>query len=282
MCVPGCHETIMKRLSRRSFFKQAAAVGAASAIGCASGPSIRPAASALETKTPKSFSEVVDLTHQLGEDFLGWDGSQVVHRKNLMTIKKSGLLYMNEWRTVEHVGTHIDAPIHFSENGLPVNEIPISKLVAPLAVVDIRSKSSSNDNAQLTPDDIKAYEAEYGEIPENACVAMLSGWDAHVTSKKFRNEDSKGVMHFPGFHVESVKFLLEQRSVVGIAVDTMSLDYGQSKDFASHVAWLPTNRWGLENVANLGTLPPSGATIVVGAPVWKQASGGPSRVMALL
>ena len=89
-------------------------------------------------------------------------------------------------------------------------------------------------------------------------------------------------MHFPGFHVEAVQLLTEEREVVGIAVDTLSLDYGASKDFATHAHWLPSNRWGLECVANLATVPVRGATIVVGAPTWVDGSGGPSRVLALI
>jgi kynurenine formamidase len=76
--------------------------------------------------------------------------------------------------------------------------------------------------------------------------------------------------------------LLEESTAIGIASDTLSLDHGISANFATHYAWLPTNRWGLENVANLGELPAVGATIMVGAPKWRGGSGGPSRVVALV
>ena len=111
---------------------------------------------------------------------------------------------------------------------------------------------------------------------------MHSGWDAHVASDKFRNADAEGVMHFPGFHPEAVAMLMEGRQVVGIGVDTLSLDYGKSKDFAVHHAWLPTNRWGIECMAGLGALPASGATLMVGAPKVKGATGGPARLFALV
>jgi kynurenine formamidase len=111
---------------------------------------------------------------------------------------------------------------------------------------------------------------------------MLSGWDARVAGPEFRNADGDGVMHFPGFHVEAAQYLMGERNAIGIAVDTLSLDYGKSADFATHYAWLPTNRWGLEAVAKLAELPPVGATLVVGGPKIKGATGGPSRVFALL
>jgi kynurenine formamidase len=106
------------------------------------------------------------------------------------------------------------------------------------------------------------------------------GWDAHVAGPKFRNADEKKVMHFPGFHVEAARMLLESTTVSGIAVDTLSLDFGPSPDFATHYAWLPSGRWGLEAVANLGQLPAKGATLVVGAPKVRGATGGPCRVFA--
>ena len=91
-----------------------------------------------------------------------------------------------------------------------------------------------------------------------------------------------GEMHFPGFHVEAAELLIERANAAGIAVDTLSLDHGPSADFATHYAWLPCGRWGLEAVANLAELPATGATLVVGGPKIKGATGGPSRVLALL
>ncbi|RVN81150.1 cyclase family protein, partial [Sinorhizobium meliloti] len=179
-------------------------------------------------------------------------------------------------------GTHVDAPLHFSADGLSVAELPLDKLIVPLCVVDIREKAAADPDAQLTPDDIKAWIAANGDIPENACVAMLSGWSDHLGSDKFRNADTAGKMHFPGFHVEAAKFLIEDTRAAGIAVDTLSLDHGISPDFAAHYAWLPEGRWGLEAAANLDKLPAKGATLVLGAPKHRGGTGGPARVFALV
>ena len=89
-------------------------------------------------------------------------------------------------------------------------------------------------------------------------------------------------MHFPGIHPEAAEWLLKERSVAGLAVDTLSLDHGPSRDFKTHSAWLPAGRWGIENIANLDKVPPAGATLVVGAPKVKGASGAPARVFALV
>jgi len=99
---------------------------------------------------------------------------------------------------------------------------------------------------------------------------------------KFTGKDASGVFHFPGFGAEVTEWLLERRSVAGIAVDTLSLDYGPSKDFKTHRLWLPSGRWGLENVANLDQVPAAGATLVVGVAKVKDATGGPARLIALV
>ena len=274
MCVPGCLESVGRRLSRRGFVKVGLAVTAAvSSVGSA----VRP----LRAAEPRSFSRVVDLTHAIGPDFPTYDGGSNLEIETLVTLAKDGY-NMNRWLLVEHTGTHMDAPIHFGEGVQSADEIPIEHLVVPLVIVDIRGKAEVDADAQVTPDDLTAFEAEHGPVPEGACVAMLSGWDARAGGPEFRNADGDGVMHFPGFHVEAAQYLMGERNAVGIAVDTLSLDYGQSADFATHYAWLPSNRWGLEAVANLAELPSTGATLVVGGPKIKGATGGPTRVLALL
>lgn len=135
---------------------------------------------------------------------------------------------------------------------------------------------------QAMTDDIRAWERRYGRLPRGAAVFMHSGWESRVgSSKTFRNPDAGGVMHFPGFHPEAAAFLLNERDVVGIGVDTLSLDFGASKDFKTHTTWLPANRWGLENLANLAKIPPSGAWAFIGAPKVAGGSGGPTRVFSM-
>jgi kynurenine formamidase len=112
---------------------------------------------------------------------------------------------------------------------------------------------------------------------------MNSGWQQHVTSEaKFTGKDAAGVMHFPGIHPEATEWLVKERNVVGLAVDTLSLDPGNSKDFKTHYTWLPLGRWGIENIANLDKVPATGATLVAGAPKVKGATGAPARILALI
>lgn len=271
-----CHHCVMDQvkqtmLDRRSLFRGAAAAAAATIV----------AAPAVQAADGPTMMKPVDLTHELHPNFPTYFGAQQLwmdqkfnyaeHKFNLFEI-----------RINEHTGTHMDAPLHFSADGKSVAEIPVENLVVPLCVVDIRDKAAANADAQVTPDDLKDWIAANGPVPKGACVAMNSGWDVRVATDKFRNADDKKVMHFPGFHVEAAKMLIEDGNAVGIAVDTLSLDFGPSPDFATHYGWLPTGRWGLENVANLGAMPAAGALMVVGAPKIRGGTGGPSRVIGMV
>ena len=231
----------------------------------------------------RGIKRIVDLTHSFDSSFPTFGGSSGISSKQLASFSKDGY---NAYRhnIFEHAGTHIDAPLHFSPDGASVDEIMVEQLVVPLVRLDFRAwaTNAADADAQVTPDDLLAWEKKHGKIPKGACVAMDSGWDHFVGGEKFRNADEQGVMHFPGFHVDSASFLLEERDVAGVAVDTLSLDYGRSQDFAFHYAWLPRGKWGLECVANLSRLPAKGAVLVVGAPKWRGGSGGLTRVIALL
>ena len=273
MCVPGCMETVRRRLSRRDFFRVA---GASTVV--AAGVAARPAPLFAQSG---GISRVVDLTHTLGEDFPTFFGVPGISVNQKFAIADDGF-NLNTWELNEHTGTHLDAPMHFSSGDQDsADEIDIGTLVVPLAVLDVRAKAAENPDYEVRPEDIAGWEAQHGELPAKAAVAMNSGWAAHVGSDRFRNADEDGVMHFPGFHEEAAQMLME-RDASGIAVDTLSLDHGASQDFATHYLWLPSNRWGVEALANLDQVPASGATIVVGAPKVKGATGGPSRIIALV
>lgn len=261
-----------RMLSRRSFFKGGVAATATGAAGTFVGGS-----SALAT----SHSSIEDMTHELHEGFPTFSGNQQFFLEQKFNWDDHGFNLFN--LTVdEHTGTHIDAPLHFSKDGLSVAEIPVSNLVVPLCVIDIKARAAYDADAQVTPDDVKSWINANGHIPENACVAMDSAWAQKVNSTGFRNTDENGKQHYPGFHVETVEMLMEETKAMSIATDTMSLDHGISEDFAAHYAWLPSGRFGIENIANLDKVPVKGATLVIGAPKHRGGSGGPARIFALV
>lgn len=282
MCVPACTQKVAQTLGRRGFLKAAAGMAAAVSVAACNPvtapPPMRKSANAMAGSF--SFSRVVDLTHTTTVDFPTYSGDPQFELETLYNLADNGY-NMYRWLVVEHTGTHMDAPFHFSD-GDSADMLLAENLVGPLAVIDIRASAEQNPDAQLTPDDLAAWEALHGPLPDGAIVAMLSGWDQFATSSKFRNADDQGAMHFPGFHIEAIEMLLSERNVKGIFVDTLSLDYGLSADFAVHYRWLPANKWGIECVANLGQMPAAGASVVVGGPKLAGATGGPARIIGLV
>jgi kynurenine formamidase len=276
MCDACVIETVKRRmLNRRDLLRRAALVGAGAAASVTGGGVLAPAARA---ETP---GRIEDLTHLLHEGFPTFSGEQQFWMDEVRSFAEHGY-HSFDLRMHEHMGTHIDAPLHFAEETHSVAEIPVADLVLPLVVVDIRAKAADDPDAQVTPDDLAAWTDAHGPIPARACVALLSGWAERADGDGFRNADADGVMHFPGFHIEAAEMLLEETDAVALAVDTLSLDHGPSQDFAVHYAWLGANRYGIECVAGLDRLPASGATLIVGAPKFARATGGQARILALV
>jgi len=271
MCVPGCQETVRQALSRRGFFAAAAAFAAVGVVPAEAAP-----------RQFRPFKSVLDLTHAMSPNFPTFFGVPGIEMQKQFDFKKDGFnLYW--WRIIEHAGTHIDAPIHFSENGATTDRLHAASLVVPLAVINVARQAAQNPDYQITRQDILEWEKKYRRLPDNCCLAMHSGWARHAGDPaKYTGKDAAGVLHFPGFAPAAIEWLLKERKVAGLAVDTLSLDHGPSKDFKTHYLWLPSGRWGLENVANLDKVPPVGATLVVGAAKIKDATGGPTRLFALV
>ena len=277
MCVPKTIEKVRDNLSRRGFVR---CLGLATA-GVTLGTSAKSAqAQTAPLGGQLRFNRIVDLTHPLGVEFPTYSGQRQLEIEQTTSTAVEGYS-SNRWHLDEHTGTHLDAPIHFNRSGLSLDAIDVVNLAAPAVVVDIREKVADDPDAMVTVEDLENWEAYYGPIPVNAAVLMYSGWESRLSDPdSYRNTDDAGILHFPGFDPQAAEYLHEQREVIGIGVDTLSLDIGPSTDFLVHTLWLSSNRWGLENLANLGEIPAFGATIVVGVPKIAGASGGPARVLA--
>lgn len=271
MCNACVMESVKQTmLSRRSLFRGAAAVTAASV---ASGlVSARPALA-------QASGQVVDLTHTYDGDFPTFDGNPGIIYEQAVKFAESGY-QLYKLTIFEHTGTHIDTPLHFSADGTSVDALDPQHLVCPLVKVDITAKAAEDPNAMVEAADIEAWVSANGAIPEGALVAMHSGWAAKVGSPDYRN-NAEGAFAFPGF-AKSATDMLSDMGVAAIGVDTLSLDPGNSADFAVHTSWLPSGHYGIENLANLDKLPAAGATVFVGAPKHRGGTGGPARVLAVL
>ena len=279
MYSPSVIESALTSVSRREALHLAVG-GFAGALTCAS----RGAASArADEKRTIAADNVLDLTHTLAPTFPIWPSPAnfPIQVTNTARVAKDGY-YANKWELVEHHGTHLDAPAHFAPKGVTAERLGASSLLVPAAVIDIRERARKDADAAVTVEDLKAWEKAHGRLPKQCGVFLNSGWDAKAgDARAFLGQDDSKTLHFPGFSKEACAFLLTEREVAGLAVDTLSLDVGASSDFAVHKLWLGAGKWGLECVANLSKLPPAGATVFVGAPKVIGASGGPTRVLAV-
>jgi len=244
------------------------------------------AAASLGVATPASAGgragrsrRVVDLTHRFTTDFPTFTGVQPT-REDLTTFDEDGF-YSQLWTFGEHTATHLDAPGHFSPGQPLVDELDPDSLIASLVVIDIRRRARRDPNAVVTVDDLRRYERRHGRIPRGALVCMDSGWADKADDRLgFMGGDAFPNYNFPGFSLDAAMWLAQRRDVTGIAVDTASLDPGNSEDFAVHVEFLATGRYGIEGVANLSSVGRHHRSVVVGVVPWQDGSGGPCRVLA--
>jgi kynurenine formamidase len=229
-------------------------------------------------------SDIVDLTHTLDQDFPFIPVPGVTFGfalEPIATLEKMGVA-ANAWRIHEHIGTQIDAPSHFSAGGHSMEALEAQALVVPVAVIDFRRESALDRDAVIRPEHIQQWEREHGRIPAGAVVALCTGWDRKIHEASFIGLDEQHVKHFPGFGPDAVRFLVRERDVWGVAVDTISFDVGIDGTYAAHRELLGAGKWALEALKGLDQLPPKGATLFIGAPKVKGATGGPARVIAFV
>jgi kynurenine formamidase len=187
----------------------------------------------------------------------------------------------NELTLLEHLGTHLDAPYHFGGVGKrTVDQIPPEDMIMPAVIIDVRGEVKADDDYQLTVDDINRWEKTYGTIPERAIVVMFTGWqDKWEDPKEYRNEID-GKLHFPGFSVNTARWLMENRNVLALGIDTLSADYGPSEDFPVHKVINGANRYIVENLTNLDKIPPRGKTFHIAPILIAGGTGAPSLILS--
>jgi kynurenine formamidase len=221
-----------------------------------------------------------DLTYPLTTSFPAFVPGEEAARRTVVTIEANGY-YLQEWRIIEHIGTHVDAPGHFTVGGRLAPELQPSELIVPAVVIDIARRAARDPDTVVTVEDLRAFERKHGRIPRDAAVLMHSGWGAKVTdADAYRGTDAAGTLHFPGFGADATEWLLRRRGIRSLGVDTLSIDPGNSSTFDTHLILTGADRYGLENLANLDRIPKRGATIVVGLIPYEEGSGGQARIFA--
>jgi kynurenine formamidase len=284
MCSPEVARIVRDRIqreglpivSRRNFLKLGGGLVAASSLGAAAPVLARPHA--------YGHKAVIDMSHALNPAFPVFPAFQPASVETLVTVEENGF-YAQRWSFGEHTSTHMDFPAHFIADGERVDQYDPMSLVGRAVVIDISSRvTPDNPDAMLMVEDLEAWEEANGEIPSGAFVFMYSGWETRLNEEgAYLNQAEDGTLHFPGFSKEAAEFLVSERTIRGIGVDTLSLDVGSSTTFDVHLTILSAGLLGLENVANLAKVKDEAqVTVVCGIPKYENGSGGPARILGLV
>jgi len=234
-------------------------------------------------------SNIVDLTHPYNEKTIFWPTSPIKfeHKQLAYGDTVGGYFYSAySFAMPEHGGTHLDAPIHFFKDKKTSEQIPLKKLIAPAVILDVSEKAKQDRNYRLTLADIQTFEKKHGKIAEGISFLLRTDWSDHwPNTKAYLGDDTPGdasKLSFPSFGVEAIKFLVHQRKVGLIGVDTASIDYGKSSDFLVHRIISEANIPALENLTNLASLPATGSLLIALPTKIEGGSGGPARVVAIV
>lgn len=235
--------------------------------------------------------KIVDLTHEFSDETVYW----VTAKEFEMEVVADGETDMgfyyaaNNFTTAEHGGTHIDAPIHFAKGKQYVNEIPLENLMGSAIKIDVSEKALINPDYLVSIEDFTHWEKTNGmQIPDGSIVLLETGFSKYYPDKKtYLGTDQRGpeavkLLHFPGLSPEAAQWLVDQRDIKSVGLDTPSIDYGQSQYFKSHVILLSKNIPAFENLTNLSELPSKGFDVVALPMKIKEGSGAPLRIIALV
>lgn len=244
----------------------------------------------MNQKNPFLQGRLVDLSYSYSSETIFWPTEESFKLyKEFDGMTDKGYYYSaNKFSSPEHGGTHIDAPIHFSKDGKTIDQIPIDQLIAPAIVIDVSKKSQKNSDYQVSYEDFTNWESSFGKIPEGVIVLLNTGhgkyWPnplKYLGTEKKGNEALKD-LHFPGLHPDAAKWLVKNRKINAIGLDTPSIDYGQSIFFETHCILCSNDIPAFENVTNLDQLPANGAFVIALPMKIEGGSGAPLRLIAII
>lgn len=231
----------------------------------------------------------IDLTHPFNTESVYWPTAKGFEIEEVFHGHTEGGWFYSAYNfsAAEHGGTHMDSPIHFAEGANTTDQVPVEQMIGPGFVIDVGTKAKRDVDYQVTARDIEAFEREHGRISEGAIVLINTGRAGLYTDRETymgtaeRGEAAVAKLHFPGLGKDGAALLVE-RKIGAVGIDTPSIDYGQSTDFATHVELMTNNIPAFENVADMSDLPATGATIVALPMKIEGGSGGPLRIVAQL
>jgi kynurenine formamidase len=234
---------------------------------------------------------LVDLTHAFDAGTVFWPTEETgfVLEPVFAGRTERGWWYAaNRFRSAEHGGTHLDAPVHFAEGGDATDAIPLERLVGPAVLVDVRARVAADRDYRVAVADFEAWEARHGRIPEGSIVLLRSGHGAHWPDRARtlgtarRGPEAAAELHFPGLHPEAAGWLVSERRIAAVGVDTPSIDHGPSRDFEAHRVLAAHDVPVFENLARLEALPETGFSVIALPMKIGGGSGGPLRAIAVV
>lgn len=233
---------------------------------------------------------VIDLSYPFDGSTVYWPTAEAFHlEKDFEGTTEQGYFYSAyRYSAAEHGGTHIDAPVHFAKGRNSVDEIPLDRLMGPAIVIDVSKQCATDHDYLVTEEDFANWERLNGRIATGAIVFLRTGFGHfYPDRKKYLGTEERGAaavanLHFPGLHPNAARWLVRNRSIKAIGLDTASIDYGQSKLFESHRILFERNIPAFENVANLHRLPLKGFSVIALPMKIGRGSGGPLRIVAIL
>ncbi len=232
----------------------------------------------------------IDLSYDFSSDTIYWVTAKPFERETVAEGKTDQGFYYSAYNfsAAEHGGTHIDAPVHFAEGRQTVDEIALEQLIAPAVKIDVSQKAAGNRDYQISVEDLTNWEAENGQIPDSSIILLQTGHGKFWGDKKnYLGTDRTGQeavaeLHFPGLAPDAARWIVKNRKIKAIGIDTASIDFGQSTAFESHVALMSENIPAFENVANLDKIPAKSASVIALPMKIKGGSGAPLRIIAFL
>jgi kynurenine formamidase len=238
-----------------------------------------------------SNTTLVDLSHSYSRETVYWVTAKQFKMDTVFAGQTDKGYYYSAYNfeTAEHGGTHIDAPIHFAKGKQTVDEIPINRLMGKAIKIDVSAKAKDNRDYLISVDDLLAWEEKHQtQIPQGSIVLLYTGFSEYYPNPvrymgtMLRGAEAVKFLHFPGLHPDAASWLIENRNINAIGIDTPSIDYGQSQYFKTHVALMTNDIPAFENLTNLKQLPEKNFNVVALPMKIKGGSGAPLRIVALL
>lgn len=229
-----------------------------------------------------SYSRILSLSHVIHPAIPRWPGDPAIEFEVVAAIDREGY-YVRRLTIGEHSATHMNAPNSFFVDGVGIDAYAPASLVVPAIVVDIREQAAKHPDYRLRERDISRWEQQQGQIPAGCVVLLYTGWQAKWSEPvAFLNLDDQGIPHFPGFSAEVTQFLLAERAIAGVGIDTHGVDGGSDTTFATNRQILAQQGIVLECLTNLEQLPAIGAQLMIAPLPLQNGSGSPASVLAFV